>query len=226
MDVRIEGSWKKELDSEFQKDYFIQLISFLKKSKEQNKVIYPPGSLIFNAFDVTPFDQVKVVILGQDPYHGPNEAMGLSFSVPKGIRVPPSLLNIYKEIQRAFGYPIPSHGDLTSWAKQGVLLLNASLTVEQNVPNSHKHIGWHHFTDRVIEILATKKTGLVFLLWGNFARSKKQLIPPNKHLILESLHPSPLAGGGFFGNDHFKKTNEFLIQSDRVPINWEIGEKF
>ena len=220
--VQIEASWKKELLEEFEKPYFLQIVEFLKREKAQNKIIYPPGSQIFNAFNTTPFDQVKVIILGQDPYHGVGQAMGLSFSVSKNVAIPASLKNIYKEIQSDIGLPIPQHGDLTGWAKQGVFLLNAMLTVEASLASSHKNIGWQSFTDTVIQRLSTEKTGLVFLLWGNFAKAKKELIDTNKHLVLEAAHPSPLAGGAFFGCKHFSKTNEYLEKNGQIPINWGV----
>lgn len=224
MDVKIENGWKKQLQSEFEKEYFKQLKASLIEFRKNGKVIYPPGALIFNAFNLTPWDQVKVVILGQDPYHGSGEAMGLCFSVPIGIPRPPSLKNIFKELNQDLACKIPMHGDLSHWAKQGVLLLNASLTVEKDKPNSHKTIGWHIFTDRVISLLSEQKRGLVFLLWGNYAKSKKILIDPSNHLILESPHPSPLAGTGFFNNHHFSKTNQFLSEQQKTPIDWEIKE--
>lgn len=220
--VQIEASWKKELLEEFEKPYFLKIVEFLKSEKAQNKIIYPPGSQIFNAFNTTPFDQVKVIILGQDPYHGVGQAMGLSFSVSKNVAIPASLKNIYKEIQSDIGVPIPQHGDLTGWAKQGVFLLNAMLTVEASLASSHKNIGWQSFTDAVIQKLSTEKTGLVFLLWGNFAKAKKELIDTNKHLVLEAAHPSPLAGGAFFGCKHFSKTNEYLEKNRQIPINWGV----
>lgn len=221
--VQIEDSWKQVLASEFEKPYFAQIVQFLKAEKSAGKVIYPPGSQIFNAFNTTPFDAVKVVILGQDPYHGPGQAMGLSFSVPKTTKIPASLKNIYKEIYTDLGIPIANHGDLTSWAKQGVFLLNAMLTVEATLASSHKNIGWQLFTDSVIHHLSEKRSGLVFLLWGNFARAKKDLIDPKKHLILEAAHPSPLAGGAFFGCKHFSKANAYLKQHNQQEIDWSIS---
>ena len=217
MNVKIAPSWKSLLKDEFEKPYFITLAHSLKQLKTSGKTIYPPGPLIFNAFDHTPVDKVKVVIIGQDPYHGPGEAMGLSFSVPKGVRIPPSLKNIFKEIKDDIGGELPPHGDLTFWADQGVFLLNAILTVEHKSAGSHKNLGWHLFTDAVITKLSREREGLVFMLWGNFARSKKALIAPDKgHMILEAPHPSPLARGGFFGCKHFSKANTFLDS----PINW------
>ncbi len=220
--VEIEPTWKKELFQEFQKPYFSTIKSFLTHEKKNGKILYPPGSQIFNAFNLTPFDQVKVVILGQDPYHGPGEAMGLSFSVPKNIRMPPSLINIYKEIERDIGVTMARHGDLTGWAEQGVLLLNAMLTVEHKKPGSHKNIGWQLFTDAVIQTLSVKRSGIVFLLWGNFAKSKSVFIDPSKHLILEAVHPSPLAGGLFIGCEHFSKANQYLESRGIPGINWKI----
>jgi uracil-DNA glycosylase len=221
--VKIEESWKAVLEQEFQQPYFQSIATFLKKEKAAGKKIYPPGSLIFNAFNITPFDKVKVVILGQDPYHNPGEAMGLSFSVPKGVRVPPSLRNIYKELQSDLGMAPPNHGDLTAWAAQGVFLLNAMLTVEHKTAGAHQKIGWQDFTDAVIRKLSEKREGLVFMLWGGFARKKKTLIDADKHLILEAAHPSPLAGGAFFGSAHFSKANTYLEQQGKAPINWQLS---
>jgi len=222
MDVQIESSWKEILQQEFQKAYFAEIKQYLVKTKSEGKVIYPPGKSIFNAFDTTPFDRVKVVIVGQDPYHGPGEAMGLSFSVPKGKRIPPSLLNIYKELKEDIGMIIPDHGDLTSWAEQGVFLLNSILTVEHKKASSHKSIGWMEFTDAVIKTLSDHREKLIFLLWGRFAESKSALIDQSKHYVLIAPHPSPLARGGFFGCRHFSKTNELLNQNQIDPINWEL----
>lgn len=221
--VIIEASWKAILNDEFEMDYFKKLIKFIKSEIALGKKIYPPGKLIFNAFNACSFSNLKVVILGQDPYHGPGEAMGLCFSVPKGVRVPPSLQNIYKELQRSYGYEIPDHGDLSKWAAQGVLLLNASLTVVHNTPNSHKSSGWHIFTDAVIRQISDRKKNVVFMLWGNFARSKKSLIDREKHLVLESAHPSPLAGQGFYGNNHFVEANAYLKSHQMETINWKIN---
>ncbi len=220
--VKIEESWKEALKNEFEQPYFQSLATFLRKEKQNGKTIYPPGPLIFNAFNTTPFDEVKVVILGQDPYHNPGEAMGLSFSVPKGVRTPPSLQNIYKELKEDLGIPIPSHGDLTHWAEQGVFLLNAMLTVERNKPRSHQKIGWQTFTDTVIRRLSDQREGLVFMLWGGFARQKKQLIDGSKHLVLEAAHPSPLAGGAFFGSRHFSRANEYLKKQGKEPVDWKL----
>ena len=219
--IRIEESWKRALANEFERPYFQTIATFLKTELSTGKTIYPPGPLIFNAFDTTPFDKVKVVILGQDPYHNPNEAMGLSFSVPKSVRVPPSLKNIYKEINADLGLPIPTHGDLTPWAKQGVFLLNAMLTVG-TVAASHQQIGWQFFTDAVIQKLSAEREDLVFMLWGNFAKRKKELIDTDKHLVLESAHPSPLAGNAFAGCKHFSKANYHLKLNDLTEIDWRI----
>lgn len=220
--IKIEESWKTALSDEFQQPYFSAIKSFLVKEKQAGKVIYPPGSLIFNAFNTTPLDKVKVVILGQDPYHGPKQAMGLSFSVPNGIRIPASLRRIYKELETDIeGFKMPNHGDLTKWANQGVFLLNASLTVEHKKANSHKKAGWHKFTDAVIKRISDNREGIVFLLWGNFARQKKVLIDASKHHILEAPHPSPLARG-FLGCRHFSQCNALLKQQGSEPIDWNI----
>lgn len=220
--VKIEPSWKAVLENEFEQPYFQAIASFLRREKEAGKVIYPPGSLIFNAFNSTPFEQVKVVILGQDPYHNPGEAMGLSFSVPCGVATPPSLKNIYKELNADVGAPIPAHGDLSSWVKQGVFLLNAMLTVEHKQAQSHQHIGWQNFTDAVIRKLSEQREHLVFMLWGNFARKKASLIDASRHLILEAAHPSPLAGGAFFGCKHFSKANAYLEAHGLTQIDWKV----
>lgn len=221
MEVKMEASWKKELSPLFEKAYFHQITAHLKTEMALKRTIYPKGSLIFNAFDQTPFDQVKVVILGQDPYHNPGQAMGLSFSVPDGVKTPPSLVNIFKELHTDIGLPIPTKGNLTHWAQQGVLLLNAALTVRANEPGSHSKIGWMHFTDDVIKILSTKKTRLVFILWGNFAIQKQILIDATKHKILKAAHPSPLsAHNGFWGCKHFSATNEYLVAHNNNPIDW------
>jgi uracil-DNA glycosylase len=220
--VQIEESWKQVLADEFGQPYFQAIKTFLVHEKNAGKTIFPPGPLIFNAFNQTPFGKVRVVILGQDPYIKPGEAMGLSFSVPKGVRVPPSLANIYKEINRDLGLPIPTHGDLTHWAKQGVLLLNATLTVQAGASNSHKDIGWQKFTDAVIRRVSEGKDGVVFLLWGTFARGKKLLIDEMKHHVLEAAHPSPLAGNSFQGCGHFSRTNEILEKQGQQPIDWQV----
>lgn len=221
--VQIEASWKQALADEFEKEYFQKLRAFLKQEKQAGTIIYPPGPLIFNAFEQTPFASVKVVILGQDPYHNPGEAMGLSFSVPRGIRIPPSLLNIYKELQTDLGIAPADHGDLSHWAKQGVLLLNAMLTVRAGQPASHQQIGWQDFTDAVIRKLSDEREGLIFMLWGNFAKTKKALIDTQKHHVLEAAHPSPLAKGAFFGCKHFSKANVLLEQSGRSGIDWRVS---
>ncbi len=220
--VRIEESWKKVLADEFERPYFKTLAEFLRNEKVEGKTIYPPGPLIFNAFDLTPFDKVKVVILGQDPYHNPGEAMGLSFSVPKNVRVPPSLKNIYKEIGTDLSLPIPTHGDLTYLAEQGVFLLNAMLTVEAGKAASHQTVGWHLFTDVVISKLSKERENLVFMLWGNYAKRKADLIDANKHCILQAAHPSPLARDAFTGCKHFSQCNTFLALHDISPIDWRV----
>lgn len=221
---KIEPTWLTALEKEFQEPYFAVIKQFLVQEKKAGKVIYPPGPLIFNAFNKVPFDKVKVVILGQDPYKNPGEAMGLSFSVPKGVRVPPSLKNIYKELAMDInGFTPPNHGDLTSWAEQGVLLLNATLTLEHKKSNSHSKIGWQRFTDAVIKKLSDGRTGVIFMLWGNFAKSKATLIDGNKHLVLKAAHPSPLAGGAFFGNKHFSKANTYLQEQGLSSIDWQLG---
>jgi uracil-DNA glycosylase len=223
MDVQIEESWKKVLQAEFNKSYFENIVAFLKTEKAQGKIIYPPGSLIFNAFEKTPFKKLKVLLLGQDPYHGKGQAMGLSFSVPKGIRPPPSLINIFKELHDDVGVPIPSTGDLTPWAIQGVMLLNAALSVRAGEANSHAKIGWHQFTDAVIKKVSDEKEGIVFLLWGAFAHQKQELIDQTKHHVLKAAHPSPYsADKGFFGCKHFSKTNEYLVAQKKDPINWAL----
>jgi len=218
--IKIEASWKTALKDEFGQDYFQNIKETLVKEKKEGFKIYPPGKLIFKAFDSTPFQKVKVVIIGQDPYHGPGEAMGLCFSVPQGVRVPPSLKNVYKEIREDIGCEIPEHGDLSSWASQGVLLLNAMLTVKHKSPGSHKKIGWQTFTNSVIKKISDERSGIVFLLWGRFAQGKKEFIDELKHHVLEAAHPSPLAGGAFFGNKHFSKTNELLESQGLKKINW------
>lgn len=223
MNVKIEASWKEVLEQEFKKPYFKQIAEHLKTEKAQGKTIYPPGPLIFNAFDKTPFDNVKAVILGQDPYHNPGQAMGLSFSVPDGVQPPPSLVNIFKELHDDIGIPIPKTGNLTPWAEQGVMLLNASLTVRAHEPMSHSKIGWHIFTDTVIEKISQLKEHIVFLLWGKFAQEKTVLIDVKKHHILKAAHPSPLsAKNGFFGCRHFSKTNDYLMKHKLDPIDWAL----
>src|SRR3954469_13079135 len=223
MDVKIDASWKEVLQHEFSKSYFQQIVAFLKIEKAQGKIIYPPGPLIFNAFNTTPFDKVKVVLLGQDPYHGPGQAHGLCFSVQNGIALPPSLVNIYKELHDDIGIPVPKTGNLTHWAEQGVFLLNASLTVRAGDPMSHSRIGWATFTDAVIKIISSQKKNIVFLLWGKFAQDKQALIDETKHHVLKVAHPSPLsASNGFFGCKHFSKTNNFLVKDGIDPIDWNL----
>lgn len=223
MEVQIEPGWKSVLKDEFQKPYFGQLTTFIKLEKEAGKIIYPPGSLIFNAFEQTPFDHVKVVILGQDPYHNPGQAHGLSFSVPDKVPLPPSLINIFKELKNDIGLECPPTGNLSQWAKQGVLLLNASLTVRKNEPGSHARAGWTTFTDEVIKRISDQKSGLVFLLWGKYAHEKQQMIDETKHFVLKAAHPSPLsANKGFFGCKHFSKTNEILMRENKTPIDWKV----
>lgn len=222
IDPQIEDSWKKILGQEFAEDYFYSLKNFLVSEKRQY-MVYPPSTKIFEAFSRTPFEKVKVVIIGQDPYHGPGQAEGLCFSVPSGIKPPPSLLNIFKELERDFGYAMPSHGHLGSWTEQGVFLLNATLTVRANMAGSHQNQGWERFTDMVIKQLSTHRSGLIFLLWGAYAQKKAALIDTGKHHILTSVHPSPLsAHRGFIGCGHFSKANEILLKQGDSPINWEI----
>ena len=222
MDVKIEQSWKVALAPEFGKPYFEQLVRFLHQEKAAGKVIYPPGSQIFRAFELTPLDQEKVVILGQDPYHNPGEAMGLSFSVPDGVRMPPSLRNIFAEIESDLGVRMSGRPNLENWARQGVLLLNSILTVEAGKAASHRGIGWQEFTDAVIRTLSERREGIVFLLWGNFAKAKAALIDPSRHHVLQAAHPSPLAGGAFFGCRHFSKTNQILVSEGKTPIDWQL----
>lgn len=223
MNFEIPSGWKKQLEKELQQAYFGQLKDFLAKEKQAGKIIYPPEPLIFHAFEVTPFDQVKAVILGQDPYHGPGQAMGLSFSVPDGVTIPPSLRNIFRELHADVGVPLPQSGNLEPWASQGVLLLNAALTVEAGKPNSHAKAGWHRFTDAVIKEISDKKKAVVFMLWGKFAQGKEALIDTKQHLVLKAAHPSPFSvDHGFFGCRHFSKTNEFLKQHNLRPIDWNL----
>lgn len=220
MNVRIENSWKEELADEWTKEYFIQLTDFV-RNEYATKQIFPPGKQIFAAFDATPFRDVKVVILGQDPYHDVGQANGLCFSVNAGIPFPPSLRNIFQEIHDDIGSPIPQDGDLTRWARQGVLLLNATLTVEAHRAASHQRHGWEQFTDQVISHISMHRNNIVFILWGSYAISKRALIDENKHLVLTSVHPSPLSAyRGFFGNKHFSKTNNYLIAHGKSPIEW------
>jgi uracil-DNA glycosylase len=226
MQVKIAPGWKKSLENEFKAAYFHDLVDFLKNEKLSKQIVYPPGPLIFNAFNQTDLNKVKVVIIGQDPYHGPNQAHGLSFSVQEGVPAPPSLVNIFKEIKNDLGISNPkTMGDLTYWAQQGVLLLNATLTVRANQPNSHSGIGWQRFTDSVIQILNEQCEHLVFILWGNFAKEKGMHIDGRKHLILKAAHPSPFsADKGFFGCNHFSKTNEYLVRNGKTPIDWMLKE--
>ncbi|HPJ58643.1 MAG TPA: uracil-DNA glycosylase [Bacteroidales bacterium] len=220
MDVKIESSWKSKLSEEFEKDYFIRLSEFV-RTEYSAKTVYPPGSLIFNAFDLCPFDRVKAVIIGQDPYHGPGQAHGLCFSVRKGTEFPPSLKNIFKEIESDLGYsPLPD-GDLTRWAMQGVLLLNATLTVRAHQAGSHQRKGWEEFTDAAISALNRERENLVFFLWGAYAQKKGESIDRSRHLVLESVHPSPLsASRGFFGNRHFSRCNSYLAENGIAPVDW------
>lgn len=222
VDPKIEESWKAVLMEEFSQPYFHSLREFLVEERKHH-VVYPPGGLIFNAFEKTPFDKVKVVILGQDPYHGPGQAHGLCFSVPVGVLPPPSLVNIFKEIQSDLHIPVPKHGNLEKWAEQGVLLLNATLTVRANLAGSHQKKGWEQFTDQVIRILSQQRTGIVFILWGRYAQAKEALIDTSKHHILKGPHPSPLsAHAGFFGCKHFSKTNELLREQLLTEIDWSL----
>ncbi len=218
--IKIEPSWKKVLRAEFDQPYFEQLTEFVRQEYLSEKV-YPPPKFIFRAFELCPLDRVAVVILGQDPYHGPGQAHGLAFSVPEKIAPPPSLKNIFQEIEQDLGQPIPKQGNLESWSEQGVLLLNATLTVRANTPGSHQHQGWETFTDTVIKTLSAKREHLVFLLWGRYAKEKKNLIDAEKHLVLEAAHPSPFsAASGFFGCRHFSQTNEYLVRHGQPPIRW------
>jgi len=222
MNVVIEESWKKALSEEFEKPYFSNLVSFLHAEKNAGKTVYPPGKAIFKAFELTPLNHLKVVILGQDPYHNPHEAMGLSFSVPQGVRMPPSLRNIFQEIENDLGIRMSGQTNLENWARQGVLLLNAILTVRAGEAASHSKCGWEEFTDAVIKYISDNCQGIVFLLWGNFARSKSALIDHSRHYVLEAAHPSPLARGAFFGCRHFSKTNEILSSQGKSPIDWQL----
>ncbi len=221
MDVKIEESWKRVLADEFDKDYFIKLTDFVRGEYLAGKKIYPAPKNIFNAFNLCPFDSVRVVIIGQDPYHEPGQAHGLCFSVPDGITPPPSLVNIYKEIETDLGRPSTTHGDLTHWAEQGVLLLNSTLTVAAHLAASHAGRGWEQFTDAVIRAIATQKSGVVYMLWGSYAQKKAEFVDANKNLILKSVHPSPLSAyRGFFGCHHFSKANEYLVANGQKPIDW------
>ena len=221
MDVKIEPTWKQQLGAEFDKPYFATLAEQVRQAYRMGPC-FPPSRLVFNAFNLCPFNEVKVVIMGQDPYHEPGQAMGLSFSVPEGVAIPPSLQNIFKEIQADLGKPLPTSGDLTRWASQGVLLLNATLTVQAHVANSHQGLGWSVFTDAAIRVLSAHREHLVFMLWGGYARSKRSLIDGQRHLILESVHPSPLSAnrGGWFGNHHFSRCNAYLRSHGLTEIDW------
>ena len=221
MDVKIEPTWKQQLGAEFDKPYFATLAEQVRQAYRMGPC-FPPSRLVFNAFNLCPFNEVKVVIMGQDPYHEPGQAMGLSFSVPEGVAIPPSLQNIFKEIQADLGKPLPTSGDLTRWASQGVLLLNATLTVQAHVANSHQGLGWSVFTDAAIRALSAHREHLVFMLWGGYARSKRSLIDDQRHLILESVHPSPLSAnrGGWFGNHHFSRCNAYLRSHGLTEIDW------
>lgn len=221
MNVKIEESWRQHIGDEFDKQYFIDLTDFVRQ-EYQTTTCYPPGKLIFNAFNLCPFDKVKVVIIGQDPYHEPRQAHGLSFSVCDGVPFPPSLQNIFKEIEQDLGTPIPMTGNLTRWAEQGVLLLNATLTVRAHQAASHQRRGWEQFTDAAIKALNAHRDHLVFILWGGYARSKASLIDASRHLILQSVHPSPLSAnrGGWFGNHHFSRANAYLAEHGQEPIKW------
>jgi uracil-DNA glycosylase len=222
MKVRIEASWEKVLQPEFDQPYFKELTHFV-RAEYSAKHIYPPASLIFNAFNQCPFHDVKVVIIGQDPYHGPGQAHGLCFSVPPGVDVPPSLVNIYKELERDLGIPPSASGDLSSWAKQGVLLLNATLTVEAHKAGSHQNKGWEQFTDGVIHKLAEQHRNLVFMLWGSYAQRKGAFISTDNHLVLSSVHPSPLSAyRGFLGCGHFSRANAYLVEHGKQPIEWRL----
>ena len=222
MEVRIEQSWKNALADEFGKPYFESLVRFLHKEKSEGKKVFPPGSQIFRAFDLTPVDKVKVVILGQDPYHGFGQAHGLSFSVPEGVPAPPSLKNIFKEIETDMGVRMSGYPNLENWARQGVLLLNAVLTVRSGEAASHSKIGWEQFTDAVIRYVSNNCEGVVFMLWGNFARGKRELIDASRHCVLEAAHPSPLARGAFFGCRHFSRANAWLAANGKAPVNWQL----
>ena len=221
MNVRIEASWKRHLEAEFEKPYFAQLTNWVRQEYTAG-TCYPPGGLIFNAFNLCPFDQVKVVIIGQDPYHEPGQAHGLSFSVQDGVLFPPSLQNIFKEIHDDLGVPIPQTGNLTRWARQGVLLLNASLTVRAHQANSHSRLGWQTFTDAAIKALAAEREHLVYMLWGSYARGKAYMIDRQRNLVLESVHPSPLSAnrGGWFGQHQFSRCNNYLTETGQTPIQW------
>ena len=221
MDVKIENSWKSVLRDEFDKDYFVRLTEFVREEYRTAEAVFPPGNKIFAAFDATPFDEVKVVILGQDPYHNYGQANGLCFSVGDSVQMPPSLVNMFKEVNSDTGAPIPTSGDLTRWARQGVLLLNATLTVRAHQAASHQGRGWEQFTDAAVAALSARRENLVFLLWGNYAKRKGAVIDRSKHLVLESAHPSPLSAyHGFFGNHHFSRANAYLVEHGKAPVVW------
>jgi len=221
--VKLRPSWKKRLGIEFEQDYMQKLRQFLLSEKQKGKILYPVGEDIFNSMNYTPFENVKVVIVGQDPYHGPGQAHGLCFSVKPGVATPPSLVNIFKEIESDLGIPVSKHGYLKSWAEQGVLLINSVLTVEKNRAGSHQGKGWEHFTDAIIRMLSTEQRGLVYLLWGSYAQKKGKIIDRKRNLVLQSVHPSPLSAyRGFFGNKHFSKANAYLESLGKDAINWEL----
>ena len=222
MEVKIEQTWKDALAGEFEKPYFASLVRFLREEKAAGKKVFPPGSQIFRAFELTPLPQVRVVILGQDPYHGPGQAHGLSFSVPENMPAPPSLKNIFKEIESDLGVRMSGYPNLEKWARQGVMLLNAVLTVRSGEAASHSKIGWEEFTDAVIRYISDNCEGVVFMLWGNFARSKRDLIDRSRHFVLEAAHPSPLARGAFFGSRHFSQANNILVSRGQKPIDWQL----
>lgn len=221
--IKMNEDWKEFLKDEFKKPYFLDIKKKYIEAIQQKKVIYPPANLTFNAFNLTPLNSLKIILLGQDPYHQPHQAMGLSFSVPYGVKLPPSLVNIYKELHADLNLNLPKNGDLSAWAKQGVLLLNSILSVEAGKPASHSEWGWQQFSDAVIEKLSNEKTGLIFMLWGNFAKNKKNLIDTSKHFILEAAHPSPLARSGFLGCKHFSKANEILRRLGKKEIDWNLN---
>jgi uracil-DNA glycosylase len=222
MEVKIEQTWKDALAGEFEKPYFASLVRFLREEKAAGKKVFPPGSQIFRAFELTPLPQVRVVILGQDPYHGPGQAHGLSFSVPENMPAPPSLKNIFKEIESDLGVRMSGYPNLEKWARQGVMLLNAVLTVRSGEAASHSKIGWEEFTDAVIRYISDNCEGVVFMLWGNFARSKRDLIDRSRHYVLDAAHPSPLARGAFFGSRHFSQANNILVSRGQKPIDWQL----
>lgn len=222
IELIFDDTWRTKLDEEFKKSYFKNLEVFVKKERS-TVTVYPKEAETFHALNLTPFKDIKVVVIGQDPYHGPHQAHGLSFSVNYGVKTPPSLVNVFKELKSDIGFSIPNHGNLTSWAKQGVLLLNAVLTVRAGMPASHQKKGWEIFTDEIIRLISEEQENCVFLLWGNFARTKAPLINAKKHFILEAAHPSPLARGAFFGCKHFSKTNDYLLSKNKTAINWYLA---